>query len=217
LEHCEQSTQSVDDALSFLLSSGLLCQEGGQLKAQDLLPKPFRIKLLKVLRQLERGERPVEHVLDPLYTLLLTELFIKPDVLFVEDMHAKANKSEAVKERGGLSQEKIRSWSRVMTFLGVGYRVRKGFLCSYEPMLLIEVLQDWQKERGILQYFLEEQLGGLLPYARADGDLSIAVKQPLLDLQEKHHLALFALQDSPTRSYFGIHHYKGLAWGGEYA
>jgi hypothetical protein len=70
-------------------------------------------------------------VVDPIYTLLLDELFVKPDCLFVADVHTRANELRQVKEVGGLSREKTQAWQRVMGFLGVGRRVAGGFQCAY--------------------------------------------------------------------------------------
>lgn len=209
-----QSSQSVDDALAFLLSAGLIKQKKKTFVSQSLSSTSFRIRLLERLRQLEQGLQDPHHSLDPLYMLLLTQLFIEPSALYLKDVHGAANQLDRVKEQGGLSQEKIRAWERVMSFLGLGHRVSGGFLCSYEPQLLIEILQDWGEERGILQYFLEHQLGCLLPYAQANGDLAKAVKQPLLYLQKRSCLEMFPMQDSPTKAYFGDSRYKGLTWGG---
>jgi hypothetical protein len=210
----KKSSQSIDDALAFLLSAGLISEQETGFVPSNPSRKPFRIELLRRLRQLERGERSPRHPLDPLYTLLLTRLFVESNILYIEDVHAVANQLDAVEAVGGLSKEKIRAWERVMAYLGIGHRVSGGFLCTYEPTLLIEILQDWREGQGTLQDFLEHLLGEVLPYAQISGDLVSAIKQPLLHLKTTNQIELFPMQDSPTRAYFGPPRYKGLAFGG---
>ncbi len=209
------STQSVDDALAFLESGRMLEEVNGYRASEPVAEAPFVVQLLRGIRCIEGGEISPEHPLDPLYTLLLTELFIRPDRLFVAGLHAAANQLPDVEKAGGLSKEKIRAWKRVMTFLGIGRRLPGGFQCLYSPSLVKAILAQWEKREDTLQSFLEDCFGHILPYARADGGLAQAVKAPLLHLVEQEEIALFPLQDSPTRSYFGRHRYKGIAWKGD--
>lgn len=205
------STQSVDDALAFLESARMLEEVNGYRACAPATEVPFAVQALRAMRRLEKGDGLAIHPVDPLYTLLLTELFIGPDRLFVTDLHAAANQLRAVKETGGLSKEKIGTWKRVMTFLGVGRRLPGGFQCAYSPSLVKGILAQWDRREGTLQSFLEDCFGCVLPYARADAGLAQAVRAPLLHLVERGEIDLFPLQDSPTRSYFGRRRYKGIA------
>lgn len=210
------STQSVDDALAFLESAGMLEELDGYRGCETMSRVgPFAVQVLKSMRRLEKGTASPSHPLDPLYTLLLTEIFIKPDQLFVADLHAAANQLEPVEEAGGLSKEKIGAWKRVMTFLDVGTRLPGGFQCAYSPGVVNVILGQWDRREGALQSFLQDCFGHFLPYARADSGLAQAVKAPLLHLLEREKIKLFPLQDSPTRSYFGRRRYKGIAWKGD--
>lgn len=211
------SEQSVEDALAFLKSAHLITEEMGYVAYDHTPSVPFAIRVLPWLRRLEQGAVPTDHPLDPLYTCLLTELFIKPDQLFVADVHTSANRLPAVQSVGGLSQEKIRAWERVMTFLGIGQRIADGFQCVYAPTLMSMILEQWKERRGTLQSFLEDCLAWMLPYANTNGDLAQAALIPLSYLHTRGQIELFPLQDSPTRAYFGQKRYKGIAWGGNYA
>lgn len=210
------SKQSVDDALAFLESARMLEEMDGY-HAREMASKaaPFAVQVLEAMRRLEKGAIPSIHAVDPLYTLLLTEVFIKPDRLFVTDLHGEANQLGAVQEAGGLSKEKIGAWKRVMTFLGVGRRLQGGFQCIYNPSLVRAILPHWNERQGTLQSFLEDCFARFLPYAKADGGLSQAVRAPLRYLAEHKVVDLFPLQDSPSRSYFGRCRYKGVAWKGD--
>lgn len=205
------STQNVDDALAFLRSAHLIEQANGYQTVGTMGEPPFTVRVLQALRRIERKEVPPDHPVDPLYTLLLTGLFIKPDRLFVQDVHAEANQLPAVEAVSGLSREKIGAWKRVMEFLGVGRRVAGGFLCAYSPVLVASILAQWGCGEGTLQSFLQDCFDRVLPYARADGDLSQAVSAPLSYLADQGRIELFPLQDSPTRSYFDHRRYKGIA------
>lgn len=208
------STQSVDDTLAFLESARLVEELNGYHACEPGEEPSFAVQVLQGMRRLERGELSPDHPLDPLYKLILTELFIRPDRLFVADLHAEANQLRAVEDAGGLSREKIGAWKRVMTFLGVGRRLPGGFQCAYSPSLVKAILSEWDRREGTLQSFLEDCFALVLPYARVDDGMAQAVKTPLLHLIERGEVDLFPLQDSPTRSYFGRQRYKGIAWKG---
>jgi len=204
--------QNVDDALAFLKSARLL-GEGDGYRARAWMPgAPFAVQTLYALRRIEKGEEPPEHTVDPLYTLLLTKVFIQPDRLFVPDLYAEANQLRPVRAAGGLSREKIQAWKRVMEFLGVGRRVGGGFLCLYSPSLVTAVLVRWGDRSGTLQSFLEDGFDRVLPYARRDGDLARTLRIPLTYLADRGQVELFPLQDSPTRPYWGRRRYRGIAW-----
>lgn len=206
-----RSTQNVDDALLFLRSAGMIQDHKGFHVTREDQTLSFRLRLLRALRRIERGEQPASHPIDPLYTLLLDELFIKPDCLFVPDVHTRANELRQVKELGGLSREKTQAWQRVMSFLGAGRRVAGGFQCAYTADLVMDVAGCWTECQGTLQAFFEEHLGAYLPFARqSDGDLAIAVRAPLDYSANRQDLELFSLQDSPSRPYFGERRFRGI-------
>ena len=198
------SAQNVDDALLFL-SSARLISDAPRFAATSLdRCVPFRLRCLRSLRRIERHEVSPKHPADPLFLLLLDELFIKPDCLFLPNMHVRANQIGQVKEVGGLSREKTQAWQRVMSFLGLGRRVAGGFQCVFGPDLLLEIARAWSPKQGTLQAFLEEHLTLLLPYARKeDGDVALALQAPLDHLVRLGALQLTQLQDSPSRPYFG--------------
>ena len=206
--------QNVDDALSFLQTTGLI-----EITVTDELPRfysvsegnaPFRVQVLQAIRQLEIGERKGAHPTDALYLLLLTELFVRPNRLFLEDLHSEANQLRQVREAGGLSKEKTQTWKRVMEYLGIGRRVSGGFLCAYTPGLVTEIIDTWEATQGTLQAFLETHFGRVLPFQSDDGDLADCVAPAFEHLVEQGIIALFPMQDSPTKPYFGDKRWKGI-------
>ena len=205
------STQNVDDALAFLKSARLVADDDGFHARMVESNAAFAVKLLRAVRRIETGMEKPDHPIDPLYILLLTELFIKPDRLFVRNVHAEANQLRQVREVGGLTKEKVQAWKRVMEFLGVGRRFSGGFLCAYMPGLVLAILEQWTEERGTLQSFFIDHFDQVLPYAQSNGELARAVAAPMAYLAERGQIELFPLQDSPTRPYFGPHRYRGIA------
>lgn len=198
------STQSVDDALAFLESARLIEENSSGYQALTNHPhQPFRVLVLQQLRRLEADTLESVHPFDPLYMLILTQLFIQPNQLFVADLHLAANKLCRVASAGGLSREKLQAWKRVMEFLGVGRRVANGFQCVYSPSLMIEILDQRPVRGETLQSFFEDYLDYILPCYTERGDLALAAQEPLVYLDRQGLIALTARQDSPSKPYFG--------------
>jgi hypothetical protein len=210
------SPQNVDDALSFLVAAHLIHEDGRFCVPTNAVELPFRLLVLRQLRCLTREEAEARHSADRLYMLLLDELFIKLDRLFVADVHAEANKLRQVKKIGGLSKEKLQAWKRVMTFLGVGQRVDTGFQCAYAPDLLLAMLDCWSERAGLLQTFFDTHLASFLPFETQAANLAQAVSLPMLYLAAQGELALSSRQDSPSKPYFGEQRFRYIArLGGE--
>ena len=197
------STQSVDDALSFLVSADLIRDVDGDYVARPIQALSFRLTVLMQARSLQLGDIEPKHVTDPLYMLILEELFVRPNRVFVADLHTEANKLRQVQEVGGLSKEKLQAWKRVMAYLGMGWRVGDGFLCACLPDLLKEMLDAWEYDEGLLQLFLEAHLGKFLPFQTVGGDLADSIGQSLLYSARNGGLALVARYDSSAKPYFG--------------
>ena len=147
-------------------------------------------------RSLQLGDIEPKHVTDPLYMLILEELFVRPNRVSVADLHTEANKLRQVQEVGGLSKEKLQAWKRVMAYLGMGWRVGDGFVCACVPSLLMEILDTWEYDEGPLQVFLEAYLGKFLPFQTVGGDLEIRLGSPPA-LGAQWGLALVARYDCP--------------------
>lgn len=197
----ETSPQNVEDALSFLISAYLLEEQDGVIKAVEI-DLPFKLALLRNLRQLELGALAPKHPLDGLFMALLTDLFILPDMLFADNLHSQANSVANVKQQGGISKEKIQAWKRVMEYLGVGYRVQTGFMCVVHPTLIQKILTVMTGNSNTLQYFFEQVLARFLPYLNRSGDVGRAIRQPMIYLAQTGIISLTPLQDSPSKAYF---------------
>jgi hypothetical protein len=206
------STQNIDDALSFLISAGLITEFQNQFETKISINYPFRLLVINHLRQLSQNEIEPKHPTDPLYFRLLDELFIKPDRLYVVDVHAEANKMHSVSEIGGISKEKIQSWKRVMEFLGTGRRLSAGFQLVYSKDLILEILDSWNKEEATLQSFFEHHFSLFLPFRTNRGDLPRSLESIFLFLEKTNVLRMNSRHDIPSRAYFGELKYKCISY-----
>lgn len=95
------AVQGVDDAISFLVAAMLIEDRSGfRLCVSERGNSSFRLTAIAQMQKLANREVTPIHELDTLYFLLLRELFIVPDRLFVGDVHAEANKLRPVTELG---------------------------------------------------------------------------------------------------------------------
>jgi hypothetical protein len=209
-DHAQQITQPVDDALSFLHSAGML-SDGEELQTCfDPNHKAFHLRLLEQLVRIWKGSIPPVHPLDPLFFQLLDELFISTDILFIANVFQEANRIKTVREAGGISNEKIQAWKRVLEFLGIGLRIQSGFLCTYSPTILRAIISSWNAESGALQDFLENYFSCYLPFSTKAGEIAKAASIPFKVLEKEGFIELVSLQDSPTHFYFGDQKLRGI-------
>lgn len=202
LDNPQPSTQNIDDALTFLVSARLLLNQGHQFTAHPS-DVPFNLILLRSLCSLANGTVEPSHPADRLYLGILDELFIRPNQLFVTDIHRTINSLRSVKDTGGLSQEKVRSWCRVMAHIGLGRRLRDSFQCIVSSSLMLAVYSQWEMREGSIQAFLEDFLVQYVPFQSEAGGLAIAVEQALLHLEVQGHLVLSSKLDSSAKPYVG--------------
>ena len=203
------SSQNVEDALSFLVSSYLLEEQKGVYIALNS-GLPFHLALLHNLRDIESGVLAPKHPLDTQFSALLGDLFILPDVLYADNLHALANSLDAIKRLGGISKEKIQAWKRVMEYLGLGYRLNRGFVCVAAPDVLRGIIALMTEDQATLQAFFEQNVTHFLPCVNRLGDVSQGVRQPMLYLAQSGYIKLTPLQDSPVRAYFHPHNLRQI-------
>jgi len=205
------SPQNVEDGLSFLVSSHLIEEHEGFFVG-NRINAPFPLALLKNLRDVERGTLQSRHPLDPQYSALLHHLFMSPDLLYSDNLHARANSIEDIKKLGGISKEKIQAWKRVMEYLGLGYRINRGFMCAIAPALLMPIIETLPEGQVTLQRFFEHTLDRFIPYLNSSGDVAQPIRQPLLYLAEIRQIELSPLQDSPHKAYFQPNNLRQIKW-----
>ncbi len=215
LPHAAQAskgqTKNIEDAINYLKATGLIGGDSAYFTRQSNIDIdiPFAALLLRQFRQLEHHS-PQLSLLDLLYITLLEQLYILPDRLWISDVHAAVNQLELAQQVGGVNQEKIGAWKRVMEFLGIGYRMGSGFYCLYQPKLLHAIAWRWVMTEGTLQEFFEEHLQSWIPSLTARGEAAQSVFYALEQLEQDRKIRLLPKQDSSSRPYFGTRCMRGI-------
>ena len=204
-------TKNIEDAINYLKAAGLIGGDKVLFCMQPNVDKsmPFATLLLRQFRQLEHISTQLP-LLDLLYIKLLEQLFIAPNRVWISDLHAAANQLGLAQQVGGISQEKIGAWKRVMEFLGIGYRMASGFYCLYQPELLHAIALRWSLTEGTLQEFFEGYLQSWVPCLTGRGEVAQPVAYAFEYLAQKGSIYLHSKQDSPSRPYFGTLHLRGI-------
>lgn len=204
--------KNIEDAINYLRAAQLV--DGDKTLSSTHLNTdsslPFAVLLLRQLRNLEQST-PQLPLLDLLYISLLEQLFIAPNKLWISDLHAASNQLELAQQVGGISQEKVGAWKRVMEYLGVGYRIGGGFYCLYQPELLKIIIWQWTLREGTLQELFERHVLSWLPFLTARGEVALSAVHGLEWLEKHQKIRLLAKQDSPARPYFGTRALRGIA------
>jgi hypothetical protein len=204
-------TKNIEDALNYLKTARLI--EGDSAYRSSLQDidgaLPFAALLLRQFRQLERVSLSLSPI-DRLYITLLEQMYVSPNHLWISDVHAAANQLELAQQIGGISQEKIGAWKRVMEFLRLGYRVGSGFYCLYQPELIETLARRWDKTEDTLQEFLEGYLQSWIPCLSARGEVALPVAHALDQLAQSKRIRLSPKQDSPSKPYFGTRYLRGI-------
>lgn len=204
-------TKNIEDAINYLKATGLIGGDQAYFCTKPNVDKsiPFAVLLLRQFRQLEQTSSQLP-LLDLLYITLLEKLFIAPNRVWISDLHAATNQLGLAQQIGGISQEKVGAWKRVMEFLGIGYRMGSGFYCIYQPELLHAIALQWSLTAGSLQEFFEKHLQSWVPCLTERGEVSQPVAHALEYLAQKGNIDLQSKQDSPFRPYFGTRRLRGI-------
>lgn len=191
---------NLDDALHFLTSGKMIVKnEVGFFEAVDGVLS-FRLQLLQNLRQIQQGCLEPSHPMDPWYLGLVDRLFVRPSRPVAFALHQLANTLEMPEI---LSEEKVGAWRRVLEFIGMGSRLASGFLCSYQPGLVLEVINLWEEEDGPIQSLLEDHIDKFFPWEGEGGDVAPTLGITLKMLARWGCVDLGERQDLPNRAYFG--------------
>ena len=179
-------TKNIEDAISYLKAARLIEGDKDSFTTQQSVDvsMPFAALLLRQFRQLELVSTQIPRI-DLLYITLLDQLYITPNQNWINDVHAATNQLELARQIGGISQEKIGAWKRVMEFLGLGYRMGSGFYCLYRPELLQAIIERWPLGEGTLQEFFERYLQSWLPCLTGRGEFAQPAASALEYLAQK--------------------------------
>lgn len=202
---------NLDDAIVFLTSAKMIVKNEVGVFGAAVGVFNFRLQLLQNLRQIQLGSLESSHPMDPWYLGLVDMLFVRPGRTVAFALHKLANTLEVPEI---LSEEKVGAWRRVLEFIGLGSRLASGFLCSYQPELVLEVISQWEEEEGPIQSLLENHIGKFFPWEDEGGDVAPTLGVPLKMLARWGYINLGDRQDLPNRSYFGDEKIKWVRKGG---
>lgn len=190
------SSTNIEDALSFLKTSGIIVLENKEYKAyyKNLDTLGFKTKLIRHAKALKKSRSK----LDSYYINLIDTLYIKPNLLFNNNLHSKIN---SLGLPSICSEEKVNAWRRVLEYLDLGYRGYSGLIILYRFCLVNRIIDDWEEKEGPLQLFLEEHFSQYLPWSTQKGEIALALELPLMQLEEQGKISLINKQDLPYKGF----------------
>lgn len=199
------SPANVEDAISFLKSAGMIKVKSEKYQAQNKIfdSLDFKMNLIKQIKNLGKSQSK----LDPYFFKIMDLIFIKQNRLFQNDLHKTINSLELPLP---CSEEKINAWRRVLEYLGLGNRGFSGMVIQYDYELVNRIISQWDEVEGPLQHFLEQVFELYLPWSTFEGEISDALRLPLVRLVDQGTISLHAKQDLPCKSYFGQESIKWL-------
>ena len=200
------STANIEDAIAFLKTAGMIKTRADLYHTiyKNVDSIDFKLCLLKQISSLKKSHSK----LDTYYFQFLDLLFVKQDKVFQNELHKAVNSLDLP---WPCSEEKINAWRRVLEYLGLGYRGYSGLAVHYDCEIVKRIIARWDEKEGPLQHFLEKVFSQYLPWATYDGDISSALRLPLLRLVEQGAISLQPKQDLPYKSYLGQKRVKWLS------
>ncbi len=190
------SSANIKDAIAFLKTSGIISFEKQEYSVvyKNLDSIGFKTNLIRHMRALKKSRSK----LDSYFIGLIDKIYIKPNILFNNNLHNKIN---SIDLPSACSEEKVNAWRRVLEYLGLGYRGYSGLAIIYDISLVNSIICDWEEEEGPLQLFLEDHFSQYLPWSTQKGEIALALASPLLKLEEQGLISLHAKQDLPYKGY----------------
>lgn len=203
----QSSNANLDDALSFLITSGIVEKNEIGLFKTTIKQMNFLSALLQKLRAIQLGVIKTEDEMNPWFFRIIDELFIKPNCNYLSSVHQNANQ---ISIEFTFSDERINAWKRVSEFIGLGQRIGAGFCCTYQYRVWDLLLREWNKDEGPLQEFFEQHFDNYLPWRDAKGNVNKMVFESMLYLDKEGIITLSKKQDLPNRSYGNGHLYNWI-------
>ncbi|ANA81029.1 hypothetical protein PVOR_07280 [Paenibacillus vortex V453] len=206
LKKLKAKFQHVDSGdITSLIECGLTVLEDLQFVYKDkckyfvLQDKPWCNKeVLLKLRKLSISEDLPSDSLDKIFASLFEQLFVKPDRLFVSNIHYQIN-SQLMKTLVG--HEKVNAWKRMMECWGLGRRIYSGFYALPQLSLMKSIIKGNEAWEGGLHPFCENIIHPVIPCLTAEGNIYRGVIFSLMALHQEGVLELSYMQDLHYKSY----------------
>jgi hypothetical protein len=173
-------------------------------------------KSLDTITIFKRFNELAEKINDPtnpnyVFTTMYYELFVKPERLFIEDLHIETNK---LFSKVAISQEKINAWKRMMEYFGLGYRYYNGGYYGLPKLKLMkELVSDIGGWEGPLQILFEQHIHPIIPCIH-NGKVFRGFIYGMMSLHELSLINLTRKQDLPFYSYGEKKEWNWVSIGG---
>lgn len=150
------------------------------------------------LRTISMSETVPIDSLDKIFASLFEWLYVKPDRLFVSNIHYQIN-SRLMKTVIG--HEKVNAWKRMMECWGLGRRIYSGFYALPQLSLMKSIIKGNEAWEGGLHPFCENVIHPIIPCLTSDGNIYRGVIFSLMALHQEGWLQMSYVQDLPYKSY----------------
>ncbi len=152
------------------------------------------LKLQKIVLSGKQKDESLNYVFASMYD----QLFVKPDTLFVTNLHYQVNRKF---NKTLIGHEKINAWKRMMECWGLGRRVYSGFYALPHFSLLSEIINYAGEWEGGLHPFCETIINPILPCVTDEGNIFKGLIYGLIFLHDLNVLHISYKQDLPYKSY----------------
>ncbi|WP_438447077.1 hypothetical protein [Gorillibacterium sp. sgz5001074] len=136
--------------------------------------------------------------LNYIFASIYEEFFVKPNKLFISNIHYHVNSSFP---KTMVGHEKINAWKRIMEYFGIGRRAYAGFYALPQIELIIEIIRKIGPWEGGLHPYCEQFIDPILPCMTKDGKVFNGLLFGLVALSERGHIKVEMKQDLPFMSY----------------
>jgi hypothetical protein len=184
----------IDGVLIFLRELDFIEQENEQyyVKTSGWSSVALFIRLNEIVKQ--SNEDSLNYVFASLYD----KMFVKPDKLFMNNLHYQINSNY---EKTLIGHEKINAWKRIMECYGLGRRVYSGFYALPRLEILTEIILEIGPWEGPLHQYCEKHVNLILPCMTNEGNVFKGLLYGLNMLSEKGIIEINNKQDLPYKSY----------------
>lgn len=187
-------TSLIDGALVLLKDLQYIGQEN-----QVYFPVEQQWSVIEIFKKLRViSHQKEEESLNYVFSSLYEEIFVKPNRLFLVNLHHQINSKF---QKTMVGREKVNAWKRLMEYFGLGRRVYSGFYALPHLEFLKEIISSVGPWEGGLHPFCEKMVHPIIPSITADGNVYKGLLFGLVALNDIGYIELSYKQDLPFRTY----------------
>lgn len=155
-------------------------------------------EVFRRIRKICESESINDGSLNYVFTSIYEQLFVKPDKMFMTNIHYQINHKF---NKTLVGHEKINAWKRMMECWGLGRRVYSGFYALPHSTLLQDILKGVGEWEGGIHPFCEKYIQPYLPCVTSDASIFKGTIFGLVHLHKLKFVKLSFKQDLPHKSY----------------